>query len=77
MQRLMEQLRGATDPRSRPGRRSSELDLAKVNHVRRLIQAGKYRVDADGIADRILVEALVSTVHDSLRALTPMRPALA
>lgn len=78
MQRLMKTLRGAADPRTEAqssGSRSGDFDLAKVNHVRRLIRAGQYRVDADGIADRILVEALVSRVHDCLAAVTPRQPA--
>ncbi|GMV40863.1 MAG: hypothetical protein AMXMBFR64_25790 [Myxococcales bacterium] len=45
---------------------AAELDRARVDHVRASIRAGTYRVDATGLADRILLEALITVVHDRL-----------
>lgn len=80
--RLTGQESEPSSPLEGPGRQSAghergvpeavaEFDLAKVNHVRRLIRAGKYRVDSAGVADRILLEALISTVHERLVRFTP------
>jgi flagellar biosynthesis anti-sigma factor FlgM len=52
-----------------------DFDKAKVDHVRRLLRTGSYRVDAESIADRIVVEALVRTVHERVTDLIRARAA--
>ena len=51
-----------------------DFDMAKVNMVRRLLRAGCYTVDAQGIADRILLEALAVAVHDRLAGISRASP---